>query len=70
MFDAVRRDALWYILLKIVINGKSLDVVMKMYKNIKSCIIVNGVKSEISASLAGVRQGENLSSLFFALLMT
>lgn len=42
---------------------------MNMYKNIKSCVFVNGVRSEFFVSLAGVRQGDNLSPLLFALFI-
>ena len=68
-FDTVWRDALWHKLLKIGIEGKFLNLVINMYKNIKSCVYVNGAKSEFFASLTGVRQGENLSPLLFALFI-
>lgn len=51
------------------IKGKFLDVVMNMYKNIKSCVFANGAKSKFFASLAGIRQGEYLALLLFALFV-
>lgn len=56
-------------LLKAGINGKFLDVVMNMDKNIKSCVFVNHIRSESFASLAGLRQGDNLSPFSFALFI-
>lgn len=47
-FDTVWRDAFWHKLLEADINDKFLDVVMNMYKNIKLCVFVNGIKSKIS----------------------
>ncbi len=50
-FDSVWRDALWYKLLKVGVKGKFLDVVVNMYRNIKSCVFVNEMKSEFFVSL-------------------
>ena len=38
-----------------------------MYKNVKSCISINNVKSDYFMCNVGVRQGENLSPFLFAL---
>ena len=38
-----------------------------MYENIKSCVFSGNMKSKYSTSDTGVRQGENLSPLLFAL---
>ena len=51
------------------INGNILNVVQSMYANIKSCVFVDGNFSEYFISLRGVRQGENLSPLLFALFV-
>ena len=40
-----------------------------MYENAKSCIFVNGVKTDYFPCNVGVRQGENLSPLLFSLYM-
>ena len=40
-----------------------------MYAEIKSCILLNGVKSEYFNCEKGVRQGENLSPLLFSLYL-
>ena len=61
------RDGLWYKLLKSGITGKLYTLVKNMYTNIKSCVLVNQETSEFFVSQRGVRQGENLSPLLFAL---
>ena len=40
-----------------------------MYKNIKSCVYVNGCFSEYFMPTLGVRQGENLSPFLFAIYL-
>ena len=40
---------------------------MNMYKSIKSCVMDSGIQSDFFAPHVGVRQGENLSPLLFAL---
>ena len=40
-----------------------------MYKSIKSCVMANGMQSEFFESHVGLRQGENLSPLLFALIL-
>lgn len=66
-FDSVWRHGLWLKCLKSGIKGKILEVIKNMYGNIKSCITSNGRLSEFFECNVGVRQGENLSPLLFAL---
>ena len=40
-----------------------------MYKSIKSCVMANGMQSEFFESHVGLRQGEHLSPLLFALFL-
>jgi exonuclease III len=69
-FDTVWRDGLWYKLYtQNGVEGKLLNVIKNMYTNIKSCVFVNGVKSDSFCSMIGVRQGENLSPLLFSLFV-
>ena len=68
-FDSVWRAGLWQKLLKSGIDGKLFRTINSMYQNIKSCVRVNGIHSPFFASLCGVRQGENLSPLLFALYL-
>ena len=65
-FDTVWRDALWYKMAKVGIKGKFMTIVKNMYESVKSCVFMNGMKSESFISLVGVRQGENLSPLLFS----
>uniref|UniRef100_A0A0N7ZBB2 Reverse transcriptase domain-containing protein n=1 Tax=Scylla olivacea TaxID=85551 RepID=A0A0N7ZBB2_SCYOL len=66
-FDTVWREGLWYKMVKENIGGKVLNVIRNMYLNIKSCVKFNGNKSDTFICNRGVRQGENLSPLLFAL---
>ena len=60
-FDKINRTLLWEKLLKNGgINGKILNIIYKMYSNIRSCIDYNGVLSDFFDSNIGLRQGENL----------
>lgn len=68
-FDTVGHEELWYKLLNCGINGKILQIVKNLYANAKSCVFMNGEKSEFFISKRGVRQGENLSPLLFSLFV-
>ena len=68
-FDKVWRIGLWQKLSKYNINGKCFRVIQSIYKNIKSCVLVNDKKTDFFISNIGVRQGENLSPLLFNLFL-
>ena len=68
-FDLVNRSALWCKLLKQGINGKVLTVIQNMYSEAKSCVRVGGKLSDYFQCTAGVRQGENLSPILFAIYL-
>ena len=68
-FDSVWRVELWSKLLQNNINGKFFRIVFNMYQGIKSCISFNGSQSSFFPCLCGVRQGENLSLVLFALFL-
>lgn len=68
-FDYVVRDILWYKLIKLGVCGKILNVIMSMYRNIKSKVkLDNTVSSGFTCEL-GVRQGECLSPFLFAMYL-
>ena len=69
-FDCVDRVNLWKKLLGQNINGKLFNVIFNLYKHAKSCVKVNGIKSNYFSCLTGVRQGENLSPLLFAIFLS
>ena len=68
-FDSVWRSGLWYKLNMFKINGKCFQLIRNIYENIKSCIILNGVKSDFFDCNIGVRQGENLSPFLFCVFL-
>ena len=51
------------------IDGNFLKVINHMYSQAKSCIISGSDKSEMFDCNIGVRQGENLSPILFALFL-
>lgn len=67
-FDLIDRSHLWSKLLDTGINGKIFTVIHNLYKNAKSCVKYCGVtsKSHFCCNI-GVRQGESLSPLLFAI---
>ena len=66
-FDMINRTKLWSILLRSNINGKILTVIQNLYKHAKSCVRINHCLSDTFCCNVGLRQGENLSPLLFAL---
>ena len=68
-FDLVDRSCLWSKLISNGINGNIIRVVYNMYQNAKSCIKLGHNLSNSFACNIGVRQGENLSPLLFAMYL-
>ena len=70
-FDTVWRDGLWYKLNNCGVyrTSKVYNIIVNMYENVKSCVFSASKKSNYFTSNAGVRQGENLSPLLFALFI-
>jgi len=68
-FDKVERSLLWIKLLDSKINGKVLNVIVNLYKQAKSCVASAGHRSTFFNCDIGVRQGENLSPILFALFL-
>ena len=64
-FDKVWRDGLFYKLKLLDINGKCYNVVKSTYRNVKSCVSVNGKTSVFSCVILMLDKGENLSPLLF-----
>lgn len=68
-FDNVWRIGLWKTILNEGINGKFLRIIQNMYSSIKSCVARNNKQSTYFQCCEGVRQGENLSPMLFALYL-
>ena len=68
-FDLINRSNLWSKLLDYGVNGKVLKVIMNMYNNAKSCVKSSDKLSDFFSCGQGVRQGENLSPVLFALYL-
>ena len=66
-FDTIWRVGLWSKLINLGLSGKILTVIQNIYINAKSCVTCNNNKSDSFMSHNGVRQGENISPLLFAL---
>ena len=66
-FDIIWRDGLWYKMVKANIGGKVFTVIKNIYMNIKSCVKLKQKTSDTFICTKGVRQGENLFPLLFAL---
>ena len=68
-FDCVDRTLLWQRTLESNVNGKLFRVIYNMYDAAKSCIKVGNNLSKVLHCNIGVRQGENLSPILFAMLI-
>ena len=68
-FDFIDRSSLWSKLISSGINGNIIRVIFNMYDKAKYCVTQGGNLSNLFVCNIGVRQGENLSPLFFAIFL-
>jgi hypothetical protein len=70
-FDTIDRITLWHKLISHNINGKFFKVIFNLYHGAKSCVSLgkNAPMSIFFSCLVGVRQGENLSPVLFAIYL-
>ena len=68
-FDLVGRAALWVRMFRMGVKGKIFNVIRNMYRCAKSCVANKGDMSSLFTCNIGVRQGENLSPLLFAIYL-
>ena len=68
-FDTINRTSLWSKLIASEINGNVIRVIYNLYENAKSCIRKSNKLSHFFSCNVGVRQGENLSPLLFAIYL-
>ena len=67
-FDCVDRTLMWKRILERNMNGKLFRVIYDMHDAAKSCIKVGNNLSEVFNCNIGVRRGENLSRILFAII--
>ena len=68
-FDLINRSSLWLKLINHGINGRILSIIKYMYDHAKSRIKLDNSISNSFACQQGVRQGENLSPMLFAIYL-
>jgi len=68
-FDSIYRNDLWLKLFKSGIQGKLFRIVRDMYSNVKSCFKSFSSFSEYFSYSVGLRQGEVVSPLLFAMFV-
>ena len=68
-FDSINRPLPWQKLLSYNINGKLFNVVKNMYDKAKSCVKIYHLYFNYCPCNIGVRQGDNISPLLFALFI-
>ena len=68
-FDLIDRASLWSKLLDNGVNGRIFDIIYNMYNKAKSCVQSNDNISNFFSCNLGVRQGENLSPILFAIYL-
>ena len=68
-FDTINRSSLWSKLIASGINGNVIRVIYNIYDQAKSCIKKENKLSQFFNCNVGVRQGENLSPLLFAIYL-
>ena len=68
-FDLVDRSCLWAKLLACDIKGKIMKLIFNLYQNTKACVKLNNKLSKSFTCNIGVRQGDNLSPLLFAIFV-
>ena len=68
-FDLMDRASLWSKLLYNGVNGRFFYVIHNMYNKAKSCVKRNDQISSFFSCNIGVRQGENISPILFAIYL-
>jgi hypothetical protein len=68
-FDSVYRNALWFKLFNMGLDGKLLSIFKDMYCTVKSCIKHCNTLSDFFDISVGLRQGQNNSPILFALFL-
>ena len=64
-FDKTPRDAIWQGLLDKQVPPKFVESIQALYKNLRSCVLIEGKRTDFFPVSTGVRQGAVLSPLLF-----
>lgn len=64
-YDTVWRDGMFYSLAEAGVRGRLLHCIRGFYRDVRSCVMMNGHRSKWFTSLLGVRQGSVLSPALF-----
>ena len=68
-FDRVPREVIWWALRRKGVLEREIKVIMEMYKDIKTAVRVESMRSELFYVKVGVHQGSVLSPQFFAVVI-
>ena len=68
-FDIINLHTSWYELFKQGLNGKKLQLINKMYNNVKACVRGCNSSSEYFNFEVGLKQGEVMSPVLFSLFI-
>ena len=67
-FDSIKHSLLWYKIVNSGVHGKFYNMLRTIYRCIKCCVKVPGIGlTDWFSVIAGVRQGDNLSPVLFAM---
>ena len=66
-YDKVSHDYIWRVLqtLNFAASTVALRLIQNLYRDVKSCVMINGIMSESYTVTRGMRQGDPLSCLLF-----
>ena len=68
-YDRVWRDGLWVRLWEAGVRGKMWRVIRNMYKEVKSCVMVDGEQTDWFETHMGVRQGCVISPILYSVFI-
>ena len=68
-FDSVHYEFLWHKLLACGVHGNMLNTIKALYRNLESCVRVNGRLTDWFSQVSGVRQGDTLAPTLFAIFI-
>ena len=64
-YDKISHDYLWKTLEAFNLPQETISLIRNLYQDARSCVMINGVKSDSYQVIRGMRQGDPLSCLLF-----